>query len=271
MYYLIGVGLIGLGFKIQHNVYNDYKNLNNKIKNEKIYEYPKNTYEYIKNYSPQNYTQYENPNEIIVKIPADCIDKKYSIGEIKIEKITKHISTIFECDKNKIIIKNKEIKHKEPFLQHILFPTTLFDEFEIKQRTFNNEKIKVLFDNSIISKSSAGKTNLIDKYIKIIENNYGNCQSSNIFLHTPINSNYEMEENFIENGNDLYLIVKPNIKFSTEQKPNIKLDIVAMGDDVNKIVEEKYDVELREIGDKLIFSCLSIASGFILFFALQKN
>lgn len=81
---------------------------------------------------------------------------------------------------------------------------------------FMNNKIKILFDNTITSKSY-GHKNLIEKYFTIIQN----CGIDYNKLHNQISSEYsiysfplseydfELEENFISHYNDIFLMVNP--------------------------------------------------------------
>ena len=268
---LIGVGLIGYGWNIKTNADDKYIDLRNTIKNEKIYDYQQDI-------SKLDIEKNNIPDNIIVKIPHNLIDKKYSIGKIKLNRITTNKSTIIKYYQNgKLkIINNDEIK-KEPFQSHLLFPTKIFKEFELDQIMFMNNKIKILFDNTITSKS-CGHKNLIEKYFTIIQNSGIDYHK----LHNPISAEYsiysfplseydfELEENFISHYNDIYLMVNPYKKsYFTELldvESDIKLNIIAIADNKNKIIEEKYRSEISNNYNQYAISFLAIAYGITLLF-----
>ena len=211
MFKLLGIGLIGYGWNIKKNTDKEIVDLNKTMKNEKIYVYPHDIPKL--DLEPANL-----PNDIIVKIPHNLIDNKYYIGKIKLYKITKDTSTIiryYDDDENKKL-KITDIDHikKEPYQSHLLFPTKILKEFELDQIMFKNNKIKILFDNTITCKSG-GHENLIEKYFNIIQNsgiNYSN-QHNPIFYKYPLYPmplfECELEENFISHHNDIFLLVNP--------------------------------------------------------------
>lgn len=270
---LFGIGLISFGWSAKINTDDKLVNLRNKIKNEKTYIYP---YDITKLGNEQT----NMPDNIIVKIPYNLIDKKYSIGMIKLNRLTTKTSTTIKYDESGIIkiINNDKIK-KEPFQSHLLFPTKIFKEFELNPRMFDSNKIKILFNNTITSKS-VGCGNLLERYFNIVENSGMDCST----LHRSISSiplmysmalsgyDFELKENFIRSYNDLYLIVNPykqlsNPQISQEQvESNIKLNIVAIADDKDKIIKEKYCYEASEIDSQYSISFLAIVCGIGLLF-----
>ena len=124
---------------------------------------------------------------------------------------------------------------------------------------FINDRIKILFNNTITSKS-CGHKNLIQKYFTIVQNSgidYSN--QYNLIPHEyPMYSmplfECELEENFISHYNDIFLMVNPYKQlsnFSEQQtvqfeqqtvqseqniKSYIKLNIIAIADDKDKII-----------------------------------
>jgi len=288
---LVGICLISIGLNIKLNIYNDYKILSNKMINEKVFVYPYDTNQFVKKVSLNKNSINDN---MIVKIPNNYIYKKYSIGKIKIQKITKKTSTVINYDKvnDFIKIENKETKCRETFLEHLLFPTCKFKEFEFDNKRFYDNKIKILFDNTIISKSNCNLP-LINKYKNIVENN---C----ISLNTS-GCDFELEENFIGNFDDLYLMVEPCLMSTyqessqepsqqpsqessqepsqepsqessqeSSQEPKVKFNIIALSDNKDKIIKEKYIDELNEINHKMFLSYFSIISGVVVLLFIKN-
>lgn len=267
---LFGIGLISFGWSVKINTDDELVNLRNKIKNEKTYIYPHDI-------TKLGEEQTNMPDNIIVKIPHNLIDKKYSIGTIKLNRLTTKTSTIIKYDESgriKIISNDKIIK--EPFQSHLLFPTKIFKEFELNPRMFESNKIKILFNNTITSKSG-GCGNLLERYFNVVENSgmdYSTLYHTIPSIHSIALTGYdfELKENFIRSYNDLYLIVNPykqitKSPMSQEQaEPNIKLNIVAIADDKDKIIKEKYWSDANEIDNQYLASFLVIASGIVLLF-----
>jgi len=270
---LIGCGLINFGWNIKINTDDKLDNLRKNIKNEKIYVYPNDVFKLCEE---QTYI----PDNIIVKIPHNLIDNKYFIGMIKLNIMIKKTSTIFKFDENGRIkiINNDKIK-KEPFQTYLLFPTKIFKEFELEQKMFESNKIKILFNNTITSKS-IGYNNLFERYFNVVKNSGMDCfihYHSIPSIHSIALSEYdfELEENFIRSCNNVYLIVNPHKQMSEPQifqeqpKPNIKLNIIAIADNKDKIIKEKYCSKINEIISQYSASFLVIACGIGLLFYKQ--
>lgn len=266
---LLSLGLVGIGLNIYAFETENYKILNEKIKNEKVLTYPHDTNQYMKNILLNKnvlLNKNELSNNVIVKIPNNLLDKKFSIGKIKINKISKKNSTIIYYDKinDCIKIKDKETECKEPFIEHLLFPTCKFKEFEFDNKMFYNNKIKILFDNAIISKSN-GNMALINKYINTIENNsVRNFIPKEYFSNLIISGcNFELEENFITPFDDLYLIIKPCLQLKNQETNNekVKFNIIVLGNNKDKIIEEKYIDELNVINRNMVLSYFCTITG----------
>jgi hypothetical protein len=273
---LAGIGLISFGLRVKISADDEFVNLTNKIKNEKTYIYPHDI-------TKLSEVQTDMPDNIIVKIPHNLIDKKYSIGVIKLNRLTTKTSTIIQYDESGRIkiISNDEIK-KEPFQSHLLFPTKIFKEFELNPRMFESNKIKILFNNTITSKS-VGCGNLLQRYSNIVENSGMDCSTlyhsiSSIYSIPSMHSmaltgyDFELKENFIRTYDDVFLIVNPHkqisqlLMYQEQVEPNIKLNIVAISDDKDKIIKEKYWSDADVIANGYLASFLFIASGIILLF-----
>lgn len=273
---LVGIGLISIGINIRTNVYKNDKIIIEKIKNEKVFTYPFETNNIMEN---DLLNKNNMSNNMIIKIPNDRLYKKFSIGKIKIQKIIKKKITDIKYDKdnNTVNIENKEIITKEPFLEHLLFPTCKFKEFDFDNKRFHDNKIKILFNNTIISKSH-GNIGLIDKYINTLENNYvSNFLQREHFLNLITSGcDFELEENLIGNFNDLYLMVEPHLMSTNQesnqesnqepnQEPKVKFNIIALSDNKDKIIKEKYISEINELNNRIILFYFSILSGVVVF------
>ena len=75
------------------------------------------------------------------------------------------------------------------------------------------------------------------------------------------NNNYELKENFIAHNNDVYLMVNPCTRYM-----NIKLQIIAIADNKDKIVREKYSSTINKLEGQYIISFFAIAFGIGLLF-----
>lgn len=267
MFKLLGIGLIGIGWNIKINAYDELSSLRNTIKNEKTYIYPHDI-------SQLGKEQHNVPENIVVKIPRFLIDKKYPVGEIKLNKIKTKTSTIIRYDEDgRIKITNNEEIKKELLRSCLLFPTELFKEFELEQRIMTDGGIKILFNNTITSKSNGGK-NLVERYFTVIENSgidnskeYNLVPSQqNVELMSMALSDYdfELKENFINSNKDVYLIVEPR-KHSLNSS-DVKLNIVAIADNKDKIFEEKYSNQISELSKQFATSFIVIICGIGLLF-----
>lgn len=255
---IIGVGFIILGFNIGKYVNKEFYDLNNMIKNEKIYIYQSD----ILNSGQKQLSMQTNS---IVKIPRNLIDNKYSIGIIKLNKISPKLSTIIKCDEyGRIkIINNNEITN-EIIQTHMLFPTKIFKEFELDQMMFMNKEIKLLVDNAKIYKSDKNKNenkNVIDRYRTIISNNDIEYSGLHLMHPSTFYNNYELKENFIAHNNDVYLMVNPCTRYM-----DTKLQIIAITDNKDKIVREKYSSTINKLEGQCIISFFAIAFGIGLLF-----
>lgn len=253
---IIGVGFIILGFNIRKYVNKEFYDLNNMIKNEKIYIYHSDIFN-------SGQKQLSMQTNSIVKIPRNLIDDKYSIGIIKLNKISPKLSTIVKCDKyGRIkIINNNEITN-EIIQTHMLFPTKIFKEFELDQMMFMNKEIKLLVDNTKIYKSNKNENkNVIDRYRTIISNNDIEYSGLHFVYPSTFYINYELKENFITHNNDVYLMVNPCTRYM-----NTKLQIIAIADNKDKIVREKYSSTINKLEGQYIISFFAIAFGIGLLF-----
>jgi hypothetical protein len=281
MFKIIGIGIFGWGVQSINKTDNEYLNLKNTIKNEKIYVYPNDVDELNKKYSFDK-EQNNISNNIIIKIPYNSIDIKYPIGKIKLNKIIKKTSpiTIIEYNnsrKNKFT--NNEIIDKKLFKECVLFPTEIFKHNALNLEQHN--KIKLLFDNTITSKSKQSKKLINEYYNSIIKSNQSKdfLLSNNIYYDLDYdyyydsdydyNYDYELELNFIEYYRNVYLLVNPYIEKSDKeptQLSNTKYNIISIGDDENIIIKEKYSNEKNQLDNKYLISIIAIVAGIGLVF-----
>lgn len=280
---IIGTGFIILGINIKIYVDKKFDDLNNTIKNEKIYVYPDDIYKLCQEHDPEQQDcdsdsdSDSEPNNSIIKIPHNLINNKYSIGTIKLNKITPKLSTIVKCDEyGKIKIINNDEVISSIAQSHLLFPTKIFKEFELDQMMFMNKEIKLLVDNAVNYKSNENRNeNLINKYCAIIKNS--GIEHSELKLElesvpeysSTFFNNFELKENFIKPCNDVYLMVNPHsqlLNFSSKYSKNIKLKIIAISDNRDLIVKEKYSNKINELDGQYIISFFVIACGVGLLF-----
>ena len=155
---------------------------------------------------------------------------------MKLNKIKTKTSTIIRYGEDgRIKITNNEEIKKELLCSCLLFLTELFEEFKFKQRIQTDEKIKILFNNTITSKSNGGK-NLLKRYFAVIKNS--GIDNSKIYNLVPSQHSvelmsaalsdydFELKENFINYNKDVYLIAKPHKQ--SLNSTDVKLNIVAI-------------------------------------------
>ena len=226
-----------------------------KMKKEQIYTY-KNT-----DYLPKI------NDKIVVMIPKKYLGSNLcgsvtvtSVNKKNVEYVTKRqIHPYYTQNIFGEIIKNEEtiteiimdtIDDKTIIAKQLLFPN-----LKINPSINNNSKvkddIKILFDNENSYKTSDLK-HIETDFEKIIQNNIHQYKTS---FYVKNFDYLELKKNLLQPNQDLYVLVDGK-NFNIDNS-----DIIAISDEPNKIIAEKYSKEVNNIHFSIVFADFNIAIG----------
>ena len=263
--FIIPVSLIGSGSFLGYNSWKESENVERQMKNENIVVYGDNNH--LSRVS-------QTGSKYIVKIPNHLMKTKLC-GNVSVYGVTKKHVKHTTKKQNYLEFLNElettiETKHyyfdeKTKIASQLLFPNLCLgnskcknpNHFDIKNNT------KILFENKLFTKSNDVEL-LREKFEKMVQKNIPEHKTS--FCSGNYN-HYELEENLLSSNADLYLLVKPNVH--NIHKTNS--DIIAISDNPNSIIQEKYADELSLIAGQNAISIFSIGMGIVFIVAMLSN
>lgn len=263
--FIIPVSLIGSGSFLGYNSWKESENVERQMKNENIVIYGDNNH--LSRVS-------QTGSKYIVKIPNHLMEAKLC-GNVSVHGVIKKHVKHTAKKQNYLKFSNEletttETKHyyfdeKTKIASQLLFPNLCLCDSECKNSNHFNIKnnAKILFENKLFTKSNDIEL-LREKFEKMVQKNIPEYKTS--FCSGNYNY-YELEENLLGSNADLYLLVKPNVH--NVHKTNS--DVIAISDNSNSIIQEKYANELSLIAGQKILSVLSIGMGIALIATMSLN
>lgn len=261
---LIPVSLIGTGIFLEFISYNEKNKLKNKISNEKIYLFP---LELNLITSENNTCDKINHTNFIVKIDKNEVNKIIEnniIGYVGINGIVKIPKIVHKNVYNSFLnelqtekqIEYQDIKKKLGF--QILFPN-FHDKLILNPKLLMDNKIKILLNNKLFTNSN-NKRNIIEEYEELVRKNIPNFKSD---LYLDFANSIELEKNILKQNSDLFLIVTNAKTNNYSENYDNKLEINAMSNCEQIIINEKYKNNIGCINGLDVLSVSLIGIGII--------
>lgn len=258
---IISIGTIGISANLAYNTFNSYFCVDDKMKNEKIYNYPLQ-------HSLMEQINFNKSKNIIIKLPNQFINYNYPIGEIAIKKIIhkqflkKNEVMKFNPYTNKIeLVQVNEKVNKiieSCIKKQILFPN-IYQDLALDVNSLSSNEVKILFDN-VVKNTSSQQKDLFESYNLIVKKNIPEYVPDIIPYHQ--NDTFVLSKNLLSFGSDLYLLVNPSLNNECNNEQN-KFNVIAMSDNREKILNHKYKDEIDECTNNGILSLLFLSIGII--------